>query len=269
MTKIKIFCVSDIESKLLEKLDLTLVGVGKKKFSKKYINIKNKKNIQNKEGNYSELTFHYWFWKNQLSSYDSKTWIGFCQKRRFWLKKKIKIKSFEDLQKNILKKAPKEWLKYDSVICRPINVYNPKKMKILKRGWKNLIKDPTIFYNQKKQNIKLHFDMHHGYGVLDKAIDVMNNDKKEDFRNYVNNNNKFNPNIMYISNKYFLQKWFKDLFEWLFECEKVFGLRKLSGYDQKRLYAYLAERYASFWFKKNTKSISWHWVFFDVRELKL
>ena len=27
---------------LLEKLDLTLVGVGKKKFSKKYISIKNK-----------------------------------------------------------------------------------------------------------------------------------------------------------------------------------------------------------------------------------
>jgi hypothetical protein len=59
----------------------------RKNFQKKYINIKNKKNIQNKEGNYSKLTFHYWFWKNMLSSYDSKTWIGFCQKRRFWLKK--------------------------------------------------------------------------------------------------------------------------------------------------------------------------------------
>ena len=48
MSKIKMFCVSDIESRLLENLDLDLVGVGKKNFSKKYINIKNKKNIQKK-----------------------------------------------------------------------------------------------------------------------------------------------------------------------------------------------------------------------------
>ena len=90
MSKIKIFCVTNVESELLENLNLTLVGVGKKNFSKKYINIKNRQNIQKKERNYSELTFHYWFWKNKLSSYDDKTWIGFCQKRRFWLKKKLK-----------------------------------------------------------------------------------------------------------------------------------------------------------------------------------
>ena len=69
MPKIKMFCVSNIESELLEKLDFNLVGVGKKNFSKKYLNIKNKKNIQNKEETYSELTFHYWFWKNELNKY--------------------------------------------------------------------------------------------------------------------------------------------------------------------------------------------------------
>ena len=35
--------------------------------------------------------------------------LDFCQKRRFWLKKKVKIKSFKDLQKNILKRPPKKW----------------------------------------------------------------------------------------------------------------------------------------------------------------
>ena len=127
MSKIKIFCVTNVESNLLENLDLTLAGVGKKSFSKKYINIKNRQNIQKKERNYSELTFHYWFWKNKLSSYDNKTWIGFCQKRRFWLKKRTKIKTIEDLQKNILKKIPKQWMKYESVICKSIDVSNPKK----------------------------------------------------------------------------------------------------------------------------------------------
>ena len=265
MKKIKMFCVTNLESELLENLDLTLVGVGKKKFSKKYIDIKCGKNIQSKEKNYSELTFHYWFWKNQLPSESNKIWIGFCQKRRFWLRKNIKVKKFKDLKKNILKKVPNKWSNHESIICKSINVSNPKRMKLIKRGWRNWIKDPTIFFNKNKQTVKLQFDMHHGFGVLDKAIDVMKIKDREKFRNYINIKKKFNPNIMYISKKKILKKWFKDLFEWLFQCEKIFKIKKLSGYDQQRLYAFLAERYASYWFKQHSKYIEWDWTFFDTK----
>ena len=99
MSNLKIFCVTDKSSFELEDLKLKLAGVGEKKFSPKYINCKKGVNIQRKEKNYSELTFHYWFWKNELNSYDDKIWIGFCQKRRFWLKKKLEIKNFSDLKK--------------------------------------------------------------------------------------------------------------------------------------------------------------------------
>ena len=54
----------------------------------KYINCKNGDNIEFKEQYYSELTFHYWFWKNKLAEYSDDIWIGFCQKRRFWLNSK-------------------------------------------------------------------------------------------------------------------------------------------------------------------------------------
>ena len=37
----------------------------------------------------------------------------------------------------------------------------------------------------------------------------------------------------------------------------------LKGYDTERLYAYLAERYLSFWFNKYTKVLNWPWVLFD------
>ena len=47
-----------------------------------------------------------------------------------------------------------------------------------------------------------------------------------------------------------MNRWYEDLFEWLFECEKIFGFKSLQGYDTTRLYAFLAERYLSFWFKK-------------------
>ena len=98
MDNIKIFCITNKESALLEKLNLNLVGVGKNIFSNLYLNTLNGKNIQHKESFYSELTFHYWFWKNDLKNYDNDTWIGFCQKRRFWLQNnKNSVNDFNDL----------------------------------------------------------------------------------------------------------------------------------------------------------------------------
>ncbi len=107
--------------------------------------------------------------------------------------------------------------------------------------------------------------MHHGHGVLDKAIKFIEKKDREEFSKFVENNDKFNPHIMFISKKKILSKWFRDLFKWLFKCEKIFGLKNLKGYDQKRLYAYLAERYLSFWFKKHTKYIEWDWAFFEKK----
>ena len=106
--------------------------------------------------------------------------------------------------------------------------------------------------------------MHHGYGNLDKAIDLLDDDDKKDFRNFVNNNTNFNPHIMFISKAEIVDKWFQDLFDWLFECEKIFGFDKLHGYDTQRLYAYLGERYLSFWFKKNSNYLTWPLIFRDI-----
>ena len=200
MSNLDIYCVTNEKLSFLEKTPLKLVGVGKEKFSEKYLKCDNKKNIYDREKFYSELTFHYWYWQNCLQN-ENKDWIGFCQKRRFWLKKNTKVRSMRSLKKNMLLKVPKKWKFFDSIICKPISVYNPKKMKILKRGWRNLIKDPSIFLSSTKQTIKLHFDMHHGFGVLDKAIDQMQNKDREEFRYFVNTKNKFNPHIMFISKK--------------------------------------------------------------------
>ena len=63
--------------------------------------------------------------------------------------------------------------------------------------------------------------------------------------------------------KKIINDWFNDLFNWLFKCEKIFGFSTLKGYDQERLYAYLAERYLSFWFRKYTNFLEWHWTFYE------
>ncbi len=265
MTNLKTYCVSNLVSSNLEKLDLTLVGVGKNEFPKNYITCEKGDNIQEKERYYSELTFHYWFWKNELKNTKEDTWIGFCQKRRFWIKENFsRINNIEDLKKNLLRSIPEEWDNYDAFVCEPIKVSPAKRLKLIKRGWKNWIKDPSILFDKNKHNIKLQFDMFHGYGNLDKAIDIMKPDQREKFRYYINNNIQFNPNIMVISKKFILNKWFNDLFDWLFDCEKIFGFENLRGYDTGRLYAYLSERYLSFWFNEFYKVKECPWIFFET-----
>ncbi len=84
--KIEMYCVTDKKLPYLENFDYNLATVGTDSFSDKYIKCNYGDNIFNKEKYYSELTFQYWFWKNKLDI-NKNNWLGFCQKRRFWIKK--------------------------------------------------------------------------------------------------------------------------------------------------------------------------------------
>ena len=266
---LEIFCVTDKHLNFFKDLRYKFAAVGKDNFPTSYITCNTGDNIFYKESYYSELTFHYWFWKNLLKNYSEETWIGFCQKRRFWLQKKenTNIQINENIKDKFLYKIPDEWKDYNSVICNPINVYNPKFMKVIKRGYKNILKDPSILINKKKQTVKLHFDMHHGYGNIDLAIEVMHSKDKEDFKKFIYTALNYNPHIVFISKPSIINHWFADLFGWLEKCEKVFGFESLKGYDTRRLYAYLAERYLSFWFRKYTKSIFWPLISIDADKI--
>ena len=263
MSNLEIYCVTDKDIPFLEKSNYKLAAVGKNKFSDKYLRCDNMDNIFHKEENYSELTFHYWFWKNQLQHYNDHDWIGFCQKRRFWLNSRSTTEN-SDITNIILKRVPKEWEKYNAVLCEPIPL-GTKLSKLLKRGWRNIIKEPILLINHSRITIKLQFDLHHGYGVLEKAISVMNEKDKADFTEFVEKNTTYNPHIMFISKKKILNNFFKDQFEWLFNCEKIFGFENLKGYDQTRLYAFLAERYMPFWFRKYTSYNEWPWIFYEKK----
>ena len=257
-----IFCVTDKVLPFSLNFPYKFAGVGKNNFPHDYLLSNTLDNIYYKEKYYSELTFHYWFWKNELKNITKNTWIGFCQKRRFWKKNFFIDKNidFSNLKNFILTEIPEQWTGYNSVICESIYVNKINRIKILKRGFKSLIKNPQILFNISKQTVKLHFDMHHGHGNLEKAITLLNDDDREEFKIFVNNCICFNPHIMFIAKACVAEKWFSSLFPWLFRCEKIFGFDNLKGYDTQRLYAYLAERYLSFWFKKYTKFIEWQVV---------
>ena len=271
---LEIFCVTNKHFDFYNDIKYKFAAVGKNNFPPNYIRCNTKDNIFYKEEYYSELTFQYWFWKNELKNYSNNTWVGFCQKRRFCLKKKKNpelnkigeiLTGKENVKERLLYNIPNEWKNYESVLFEPIFLNNLKLMKILKRGLKSIMKDPTIIFNKNKQTIKLHFDMFHGYGNLDLAINAMNPKDKDDFREFVSKSTSYNPHVVFISRPKIINKYFIDLFQWLDSCEKIFGFKFLKGYDTKRLYGFLAERYTSFWFKKYTRAIEWPWVFIDLK----
>ena len=117
------------------------------------------------------------------------------------------------------------------------------------------MKNPFII-NKNNRTIKFHFDMMHGEGNLDKAIDLLETSDRKDFLIYVNSEVSFNPHNMFIcKTKNILKKYYNSVFPWFPNCEKIFGFN-LKGYGLQRIYGFLAERYMSFWFKKYTQNFA-------------
>jgi hypothetical protein len=270
MNNLDIYCITDKHFSYLDNLPYKKAGVGRSIFPKNYHLSNNLDNIFYKEKYYSELTFQYWFWKNKLHQLQEGTWIGFCQKRRFWIKKEsidLEI-NLINLKEHLLLSLPESLSQNNSIIVNSIFVNKVRKIKLIKRGIKSLIKNPSILFDESKQNVKLHFDMHHGHGNLDLAIDVMEDHDKKEFRDFVSNSVSFNPHIMFISKPIIANQWLSILFPWLFRCEKIFGFKNLYCYDSQRLYAYLDERYLYFWFRKYTKFAEWPIVTINNSELE-
>jgi hypothetical protein len=117
-----------------------------------------------------------------------------------------------------------------------------------------------------KINIKFQFDIFHGVGNIEKAINILNKNEREDFYKFVINQNSFNRGNMFIcKSKDIINKFYTSLFEWLLECEKIFGFNE-TEYGKKRIYAFLGERYMSYWFKKYTLFKEWPIFFFDTKK---
>ncbi len=264
--KLELYCVTNKRVPHLENLQINFGCVSTENLPSSYIRCDKGENIFFKEKYYSELTFHYWFWKNKFNL-DNENWIGFCQKRRLWIKydskeKEINKNNFKD---HLLLEPDYRWNNYDSIICNKIFVNNVKKIKMIKRGWRNLIKDPRILFNTNKQTVKFHFEMHHGSNYLKEALKQLEADDRKDFNDYISERTYFNPHIMFIAKGKILNQWFSKLFPWLERCEKSFKFKNLDGrYDTQRLYAFLAERYLSFWFKKYTNFLEYPWIFLDT-----
>ena len=268
MHNLKIFCLDlyDEDYEKIKSLGYTPVGLGENNFNDKWIKDNTKNNISHKNKFYGEITFHYWLWKNHLKNIDDKTWVGFCAYRRLWAQKSNTVKI--NNKKEILHEIPKEWNNYDVILGNEIFMNGWTNMKLLKYGLKALLLKPKYFL-KKNRNLEFHFDSFHGHGNLNKAIDLLDEDNKRGFKNFMLKKNSYNRGNMFLCrSKKIMNDYYNSLFPWLERCEQIFKFKE-SSYGETRLYGFLAERYLSYWFNKNTKPLIWPIIFFNINKNQL
>ncbi len=259
-------CIHDDILDQVKKLNYIPVGLGDAKFQKDWLRDNTGFNISKKNKFYGEYSFHYWFWKNKIKIIEDDKWIGFCAYRRFWLNQKEDDLNSK-LKDKVLNKIPEVWSKYDVILGDQIKVNEISWIKILKYGKLAFLRNPKAI-SKKGRNIKFHFDMFHGNGLLDKAIDQLNKSDRDDFKNYVTTRISYNQGNMFICrSKKIINDYYETIFEWLEKCEKIFGFN-LNGYGKIRIYAFLAERFLPYWFNKYTKCLEWPIIFKDLRDEK-
>ena len=273
--KIFCMCLNSHHLENLKKLEYIPVGLGKQNYDSEWFRDNTGDNISSKNPFYGEYTFYYWIWKNFLNDYPDNQWLGFCGYRYHWSQKSTicseeinKIVNKENFQDYVLKQIPLEWNDYDVILGEEMIINNWKFSKIFKHAPKKFLTNPKLFF-KKNQNIKLHFDVFHGEGIMDKAISCLDKKEKADFEIFVNQKNSFNrENLFFCKSKKLMNDYFKSVFAWLEKCEVEFGF-ELEGYSLKRLYAFLAERYLSYWFQKYSKYKSWPIFFYDTNINKI
>jgi hypothetical protein len=259
----------------IKKLNYIPVGLGKNNFSTDWVRDNTDDNISVKNPYYGEYTFYYWYWKNMLHENINGSWVGFSGYRYHWAQENtissdLITKNINNNNYNnyILKNIPKEWDSYEVILGEEIFIDKWKLSKIFKHGKKKLLKKPLAFI-KRNQNIELHFDIFHGEGNLNKAINVLEEKDREDFKKFVKEKKSFNrENLFFCKSNKLMDAYFSSVFKWLKNCEDVFGFN-LEGYSMTRIYAFLAERYLAYWFNKYAKPLTWPIFFYDTNKNKI
>ena len=267
MKNLKIFCIC-IDNNLLDKvkkLNYIPVGLGSDNFSEEWLRDNTKKNISFKNKYYGEHSFHYWYWKNKLNHETDNKWIGFCGYRRLWANKNNPQLNEANIEKQFLQNLPQDWDQYDAILGNKIHLQYVSWTKVIKYGKIAFLRNPGSIF-KKGRNIRFHFDMFHGNGILDKAINLLEKKDREDFREYTIKNTSYNQGNMYIcKSKKLMNDYYETVFPWLEKCEEKFGFN-LKGYGNIRIYGFLTERFLPYWFNKYSKTLEWPIIFYDLNK---
>ena len=271
------FCLSLYPEHLnnLKKINYIPVGLGNNNFNNEWVRDNTNDNISYKNKYYGEYSFHYWLWKNMIDSISDNNWIGFCAYRRYWassnnyrpgeIEKIINNNNFAEF---IIQNIPSSWDNYETILAEAIPLGKIKFSKVIKNGGiSSIIKNLKNFLLE-NTTIKYHFDVFHGVDKIEKAINLLEKKEKYEFTEFLNKTSFNRENMFICRSKKIIKEYYKSVFQWLSKCEDIFGFN-LNNWSEIRIYAFLAERYLSFWFNRHTKVKPWPIFFYDTNKHKL
>jgi hypothetical protein len=277
MKNLSMFCLSLYKEHLnnLKKINYIPVGLGENNFNNEWLRDNTKQNISNKNKYYGEYTFHYWFWKNMIDEISDKNWIGFCAYRRYWANHNNmksnefnKIINNQNFREHVLQDIKNDWSNYETILGERIPFGKIKLSKIIKNGGiKSILRNLNSFIKN-QTTVKFHFDIFHGNEKIDKAIDLLEMKERSDFRIFINNQSFNKENMFICRSKRIIKEYYNSVFPWLQRCENIFGFN-LNAWHEIRIYAFLAERYLSYWFNKYTRVKEWPIFFYDTKKNNL
>jgi hypothetical protein len=277
MKNLSMFCLSLYGEHLnnLKKINYIPVGLGENNFNNEWLRDNTKQNISNKNKYYGEYTFHYWFWKNMIDEISDKNWIGFCAYRRYWANHNNmksnelnKIINNQNFREHVLQDVKNDWSNYETILGERIPFGKIKLSKIIKNGGiKSILRNLNSFIKN-QTTVKFHFDIFHGNEKIDKAIDLLEMKERSDFRIFINNQSFNKENMFICRSKKIIKEYYNSVFPWLQRCENIFGFN-LNAWHEIRIYAFLAERYLSYWFNKYTAVKEWPIFFYDTNKNNL
>ncbi len=277
MKNLSMFCLSLYGEHLnnLKKINYIPVGLGENNFNNEWLRDNTKQNISNKNKYYGEYTFHYWFWKNMIDEISDKNWIGFCAYRRYWANHNNiksnelnKIINNQNFREHVLQDIKNDWSNYETILGERIPFGKIKLSKIIKNGGiKSILRNLNSFIKN-QTTVKFHFDIFHGNEKIDKAIDLLEMKERSDFRIFLNNQSFNKENMFICRSKKIIKEYYNSVFPWLQRCENIFGFN-LNAWNEIRIYAFLAERYLSYWFNKYTAVKEWPIFFYDTNKNNL
>lgn len=277
MENLSMFCLSLYPEHLsnLKKINYIPVGLGKNNFNNDWLKDNTKQNISNKNKYYGEYTFHYWFWKNMIDDISDKNWIGFCAYRRYWANNNNlksdelnKVINNNNFRKYVLQDIKNDWSNHETILVEKIPFGKIKLSKIIKNGGVRSILRNLKSFITNQTTVKFHFDIFHGIEKIDKAIDLLEMKERNDFRIFINNESFNKENMFICRSKKIIKEYYNSVFPWLERCENIFGFN-LSSWNEIRIYAFLAERYLSYWFNKYTRVKEWPIFFYDTNKNNL
>ncbi|MBE9604648.1 DUF4422 domain-containing protein [Acetobacteraceae bacterium H6797] len=199
---------------------------------------------------FSELTGQYWAWKNVFPNLPAGTVVGFLHYRRYFNFGRVPDAPLSRLLNPM---AGEEALRllgqgYDAIIPEPFVMLKKRKLSFSLFGRRVKIPLPQGPHSLREQYRDAHVE-----ADLEAAIALLPEEHRAPFERHIEGNRLHAFNI-YVAPKETLDRYFNALFPWLLALDDSLDLSQRSVY-QARVCAFLAERFASYYFTTKLKVV--------------